>query len=207
MFSDLKSLFFGILIIAMVSGTYVDEPLLYDTFPPNFIWATATASYQIEGGWDADGNKRKLFAQESNWQFFTIFRQRTKYLGKWTATRFLLDLKIALFHQDVFTTNSSTILDGTSGKVACNSYELYQKDIEALQILNVYLTDQKIESQSNDNLVLLWKVSHYRFSISWPRVLPDGIGRVNQKGIDYYKRLISALKAANIQPIVSIRNE
>ena len=68
-----------------------------------------------------------------------------------------MDLKITLFHQDVFTANSSTILDGTSGKVACNSYELYQKDIEALQILNVYLTNQKIESQSNDNLVLYYE--------------------------------------------------
>lgn len=48
---------FGILIVTMVSGIYVDEPLLYDTFPTKFIWAAATASYQIEGGWNADGKK------------------------------------------------------------------------------------------------------------------------------------------------------
>jgi beta-glucosidase/6-phospho-beta-glucosidase/beta-galactosidase len=46
-------------------------------------------------------------------------------------------------------------------------------------------------------------VSHYRFSISWARVLPNGIGEVNQPGVDYYKRLIAALKAANIEPMVN----
>lgn len=46
-------------------------------------------------------------------------------------------------------------------------------------------------------------MSHYRFSISWARVLPNGIGQVNQPGVDYYKRLIAALKAANIEPMVN----
>jgi beta-glucosidase/6-phospho-beta-glucosidase/beta-galactosidase len=45
-------------------------------------------------------------------------------------------------------------------------------------------------------------VSHYRFSISWARVIPNGIGPNNAAGIDYYKRLIGALKAANIEPMV-----
>jgi beta-glucosidase/6-phospho-beta-glucosidase/beta-galactosidase len=45
-------------------------------------------------------------------------------------------------------------------------------------------------------------VSHYRFSISWARVLPNGIGQVNQAGINYYKNLIAALLAANIKPMV-----
>ena len=43
-------------VSATVAGIYVDEPLLYDTFPPDFMWAAATSAYQIEGGWDADGN-------------------------------------------------------------------------------------------------------------------------------------------------------
>ncbi len=42
-------------VTAAVAGIYVDEPLLYDTFPPDFMWAAATSAYQIEGGWDADG--------------------------------------------------------------------------------------------------------------------------------------------------------
>jgi len=48
------------------------------------------------------------------------------------------------------------------------------------------------------------KVSHYRFSISWSRVLPDGTTRyINEKGLNYYERLIDALLAANIMPQVT----
>uniref|UniRef100_A0A8C9RRJ8 beta-glucosidase n=1 Tax=Scleropages formosus TaxID=113540 RepID=A0A8C9RRJ8_SCLFO len=47
-------------------------------------------------------------------------------------------------------------------------------------------------------------VTHYRFSVSWPRVLPDGTtGKVNEAGLDYYRSLVDALLAANIQPQVS----
>ena len=47
-------------------------------------------------------------------------------------------------------------------------------------------------------------MTHYRFSLSWARILPNGIGRVNQAGIQYYKNLINALKAANIEPMVTL---
>ena len=40
---------------------YVDEPLLYDNFPSDFMWAAATSAYQIEGGWDADGKLENVF--------------------------------------------------------------------------------------------------------------------------------------------------
>lgn len=50
------------------------------------------------------------------------------------------------------------------------------------------------------------KVSHYRFSISWSRVLPDGTTRyINEMGLNYYERLIDALLAANITPQVTCK--
>ena len=47
------------------------------------------------------------------------------------------------------------------------------------------------------------KVTHYRLSVSWPRVLPDGTNNnINEAGLNYYQRLLDALEAANIQPQV-----
>lgn len=104
--------------------------------------------------------------------------------------------------------------EGATGQTACNSYYFYQKDVDALKSLNVR---NKQPGSSKPSLIpffsiyilcvnlrrrLIVQVSHYRFSISWPRVLPNGIGQINQLGLNYYKNLISALKAANIQPMV-----
>ncbi|NWR48103.1 LPH hydrolase, partial [Regulus satrapa] len=71
-----------------------------------------------------------------------------------------------------------------TGDVACDSYHRIEEDVEMLKSL---------------------KVSHYRFSISWSRVLPDGTTRyINEKGLNYYERLIDALLAANIMPQVTL---
>ena len=48
------------------------------------------------------------------------------------------------------------------------------------------------------------KVDFYRFSLSWARILPTGELPVNQAGIDYYNRLINALLAQNIEPMVTL---
>lgn len=70
-----------------------------------------------------------------------------------------------------------------TGDVACDSYHRIEEDVEMLKSL---------------------KVSHYRFSISWSRVLPDGTTKyINEKGLNYYERLIDALLAANIVPQVT----
>ena len=44
----------------------------------------------------------------------------------------------------------------------------------------------------------------YRFSISWPRILPNGYGQINQKGIDFYHKVIEKLLECGIEPIVTI---
>lgn len=69
--------------------------------------------------------------------------------------------------------------------MACNSYNKMEDDLAILKDL---------------------KVTHYRFSVSWPRVLPDGTTKyVNEAGLRYYERLIDALLEANIQPQVNAK--
>ncbi|XP_061861226.1 lactase/phlorizin hydrolase [Colius striatus] len=76
------------------------------------------------------------------------------------------------------------ISNDATGDVACDSYHKIQEDVAMLKSL---------------------KVSHYRFSISWSRVLPDGTTRyINEVGLNYYERLIDALLAANIMPQVTL---
>jgi lactase-phlorizin hydrolase len=53
----MKFAYWLLVIAGAAAGVYVDEPLLYDTFSPDFIWAAATSAHQIEGGWDADGSR------------------------------------------------------------------------------------------------------------------------------------------------------
>ena len=47
-------------------------------------------------------------------------------------------------------------------------------------------------------------VKGFRFSIAWPRVFPQGTGTPNPKGIDFYKRLVDALHAADIEPFCTL---
>jgi beta-glucosidase len=75
------------------------------------------------------------------------------------------------------------IRDSSNGDVACDQYHRYKEDIAIMKRLNV---------------------KSYRFSTSWPRVLPEGTGKVNQKGLDYYSRLADALLEAGIRPFCTI---
>ncbi|XP_059176998.1 lactase/phlorizin hydrolase-like isoform X2 [Physella acuta] len=84
---------------------------------------------------------------------------------------------------DTFAHNNK-LASGQTGDVACDSYHLYQEDVAMLKTLGV---------------------DFYRFSIAWSRVLPDGrAGSLNQNGVDYYNRLIDALLANNIKPMVTL---
>jgi beta-glucosidase len=73
--------------------------------------------------------------------------------------------------------------NGATGEVACDSYHRYKDDVALMRAMNL---------------------SAYRFSIAWPRIQADGKGPANQKGLDYYKRLVDALLAANIHPLPTL---
>jgi len=84
---------------------------------------------------------------------------------------------------DVFSHEKGRIADGTNGDVTCDHYHRYKEDIALMKELGY---------------------KAYRFSISWPRIFPEGKGKVNQKGIDFYKSLVDELLNANIIPFVTL---
>ncbi|MEO8671139.1 MAG: GH1 family beta-glucosidase [Tahibacter sp.] len=84
---------------------------------------------------------------------------------------------------DRFAHTPGKIKDNSNGDVACDSYHRYREDIALMRRLGM---------------------KTYRFSISWPRVQPDGRGAVNAKGLDYYKRVTDALLDAGIRPFPTL---
>jgi beta-glucosidase len=84
---------------------------------------------------------------------------------------------------DRFAHTLGKVKGGGTPEVACDQYHLYKDDIALMKRLNM---------------------KSYRFSTSWPRVLPEGTGKVNQKGLDYYSRLADALLEAGIRPFCTI---
>jgi beta-glucosidase len=119
----------------------------HSPFPRGFLWGVATAAYQVEGGWQADG----------------------KGLSVW----------------DVYTNTDRMAAGGETANIALNMYDRGQ-----------YLQD----------FALLRKlgVNAYRFSLNWPRILPDGTGAPNAAGIAYYRQLVADLKEAGIAPLVTL---
>ena len=75
------------------------------------------------------------------------------------------------------------ILDGETGDVSCDFYHHYKEDIQRMKNMGL---------------------KAFRFSISWSRVLPDGTGRVNEKGLQFYSDLVDALLEAEIEPWVTL---
>jgi beta-glucosidase len=84
---------------------------------------------------------------------------------------------------DHFTRRPGRIFGGHNGQIACNTYEDFQTDVDIMRELGL---------------------DAYRFSIAWPRVLPEGRGQINEKGLDYYERLVDALLHASIAPFVTL---
>lgn len=84
---------------------------------------------------------------------------------------------------DAFAEKPGAISDGSSPAVACDHYNRSGEDIALMRELGV---------------------DSYRFSLSWPRIQPDGKGAVNEQGLDFYDRLIDKLLAAGISPMVTL---
>jgi beta-glucosidase len=84
---------------------------------------------------------------------------------------------------DTFAHTPGTIKDGSHGDIACDHYHRLDEDVGLLDWLGV---------------------DAYRFSIAWPRVLPEGRGAVNQKGLDFYERLVDRLLERGIAPCATL---
>jgi beta-glucosidase len=86
---------------------------------------------------------------------------------------------------DTFCQQPGKIADGSNGHVACEHYDRWQEDVQLIQSLGV---------------------NAYRFSISWPRVQPDGQGAWNEAGFDFYDRLIAGLAQHGIELHVTLNH-
>jgi len=115
------------------------------SFPNEFVWGAAAASYQIEGAAYEDG----------------------KGLSVW----------------DMMCRQPGKIWSGNTGDVACDHYHRYEEDARLMAKIGL---------------------KAYRLSISWPRVLSDGIGRINARGLAFYDKLIDSLLENNVEPWVTL---
>jgi beta-glucosidase len=84
---------------------------------------------------------------------------------------------------DVFCRQPGKVARGQSGDVACDHYHRYPLDVALMERLGIQT---------------------YRFSVAWPRVLPFGQGQVNDKGLDFYDRLVDALCREQIEPMLTL---
>ena len=84
---------------------------------------------------------------------------------------------------DTFSHTPGKTDHGDTGDVACDHYHRYRDDVRMMAELGARA---------------------YRFSVSWPRVFPSGSGTPNQKGIDFYRRLVDELVAAGVEPTLNL---
>ena len=84
---------------------------------------------------------------------------------------------------DRFSATPGKVRGGDTGAVACDFYHRYREDIGLMRELGL---------------------DAFRFSIAWPRIVPDGTGTVNQAGLDFYDRLVDALLGQGIQPFATL---
>lgn len=84
---------------------------------------------------------------------------------------------------DAFSNMPGRVYNRHNGDVACDHYNRWEEDLDLISEMGV---------------------AAYRFSIAWPRIIPDGIGRVNEKGLDFYDRLLDGCKARGIKTYATL---
>jgi 6-phospho-beta-glucosidase len=114
-------------------------------FPKEFLWGSASASYQIEGGASADGKGPSIW--------------------------------------DTYSRIEGNTFKNTTGEVAIDFYNKYEEDILLMKEMGL---------------------KAYRFSVSWARIYPDGKGEINQKGLNFYHKIIDKMIEYGIEPILTI---
>ncbi|MHC4915520.1 MAG: GH1 family beta-glucosidase [Planctomycetota bacterium] len=84
---------------------------------------------------------------------------------------------------DMFVRKGGTVKNDETGDTACDHYNRYGEDVAIMKEIGL---------------------GAYRFSVSWPRVIPEGTGALNEKGLDFYSRLVDELLAAGVQPFCTL---
>lgn len=84
---------------------------------------------------------------------------------------------------DAFSNMPGRVYGRHNGDVACDHYHRLDEDLDLIKAMGV---------------------SAYRFSIAWPRIIPEGVGRVNEKGLDFYDRLVDGCKARGIKTFATL---
>jgi len=84
---------------------------------------------------------------------------------------------------DTFSHEKGNVKNNENGDVACDHYHRYKEDVALMKELGLKC---------------------YRFSISWPRIFPEGRGKINERGIKFYSNLIDLLLANGIEPIITL---
>lgn len=113
-------------------------------FGPDFQWGVATAAYQIEGAWDADGKSPSIW--------------------------------------DTFTHTKGKIKTGENGDVSADFYHRYPEDLALMRDM---------------------AIPNNRFSLSWTRLLPGGTGAPNEKGLEFYDKVIDRCLELGIEPWIT----
>ncbi|HUT54230.1 MAG TPA: GH1 family beta-glucosidase [bacterium] len=84
---------------------------------------------------------------------------------------------------DRFAHTPGKVKNGDTGDAACDHYHRYREDVALMREL---------------------KLGSYRFSMAWPRILPEGTGRAEPRGLDFYSRLVDELLNAGIKPLATL---